>query len=42
MEKYLMPHINAVPGDFGQPGLTPVDPLRSKLIAEKFLNFLTL
>ena len=31
------PHINANPGDFANVVLMPGDPLRAKLIAEKFL-----
>ena len=38
MAKYPTPHINAVPGDFGQTVLMPGDPLRSKFIAENFLE----
>ncbi len=38
MANYPTPHINAVPGDFGQTVLMPGDPLRSKLIAETFLE----
>ncbi|MBQ7871341.1 MAG: purine-nucleoside phosphorylase [Oscillospiraceae bacterium] len=32
------PHINAKPGDFGKTVLMPGDPLRSKFIAENFLE----
>ena len=32
------PHINAAPGDFGQTVLMPGDPLRSKYIAEHYLE----
>ena len=32
------PHINAKPGDFGKTVLMPGDPLRSKFIAENFLD----
>ena len=32
------PHICAVPGDFGKTVLMPGDPLRSKFIAESFLE----
>lgn len=35
---YPTPHINAAPGDFGQTVLMPGDPLRSKYIAENFLE----
>ena len=35
---YPTPHINARPGDFGQTVLMPGDPLRSKFIAENFLE----
>ena len=38
MANYPTPHINAVPGDFGQTVLMPGDPLRSKFIAENFLT----
>ena len=38
MANYPTPHINAVPGDFGQTVLMPGDPLRSKFIAETFLT----
>lgn len=31
-------HINANPGDFASTVLMPGDPLRAKLIAEKFLE----
>ena len=36
--KYPTPHINAKPGDFGKTVLMPGDPLRSKFIAENFLE----
>ena len=36
--KYPTPHINATPADFGQTVLMPGDPLRSKFIAETFLE----
>ena len=32
------PHIAAKPGDFGKTVLMPGDPLRSKFIAENFLD----
>ena len=38
MANYPTPHINAKPGDFGKTVLMPGDPLRSKFIAENFLN----
>ena len=38
MANYPTPHIQAVPGDFGQTVLMPGDPLRSKFIAENFLE----
>ena len=38
MANYPTPHINAAPGDFGQTVLMPGDPLRSKFIAEHFLE----
>ena len=38
MANYPTPHINAVPGDFGQTVLMPGDPLRSKFIAETYLE----
>lgn len=38
MANYPTPHINAAPGDFGQTVLMPGDPLRSKFIAENFLE----
>lgn len=38
MANYPTPHIKAVPGDFGQTVLMPGDPLRSKFIAENFLE----
>lgn len=40
--EYPTPHINAKPGDFGQTVLMPGDPLRSKFIAENFLENATL
>ena len=39
---YPTPHINAVPGDFGKTVLMPGDPLRSKFIAETYLENLKL
>lgn len=36
--KYPTPHINASPEDFGQTVLMPGDPLRSKYVAENFLE----
>ena len=36
--KPLSPHINALPQDFASTVLMPGDPLRSKMIAEKFLT----
>ena len=36
--KYPTPHINASPEDFGQTVLMPGDPLRSKFVAENFLE----
>ena len=38
MANYPTPHIAAVPGDFGQTVLMPGDPLRSKFIAETYLE----
>ena len=38
MANYPTPHINAKPGDFGKTVLMPGDPLRSKFIAENFLE----
>ena len=38
MANYPTPHINAAPGDFGKTVLMPGDPLRSKFIAEHFLE----
>lgn len=38
MAKFPTPHIKAVPGDFGQTVLMPGDPLRSKFIAENYLE----
>ena len=38
MAQYPTPHINATPEDFGQTVLMPGDPLRSKFIAENFLE----
>lgn len=38
MAMYPTPHINAVPEEFGQTVLMPGDPLRSKFIAENFLE----
>lgn len=35
---YPTPHINASPSDFAETVLMPGDPLRSKFIAENFLN----
>lgn len=35
---YPTPHINATPGDFAQTVIMPGDPLRSQLVAEKFLQ----
>ncbi len=35
---YPTPHIKAIPSDFGQTVLMPGDPLRSKFIAETFLE----
>lgn len=38
MSKCPTPHISAMPGDFGKTVLMPGDPLRAKLIAEKFFT----
>jgi len=38
MANYPTPHINAKPEDFGKTVLMPGDPLRSKFIAENFLE----
>lgn len=38
MADYPTPHINAKPEDFGKTVLMPGDPLRSKFIAENFLE----
>lgn len=38
MANYPTPHINATPDDFGKTVLMPGDPLRSKFIAENFLE----
>ena len=38
MANYPTPHIHAAPGDFGRTVLMPGDPLRSKFIAENFLE----
>ncbi len=38
MANYPTPHIKAVPEDFGKTVLMPGDPLRSKFIAETFLE----
>ncbi len=38
MNPYPTPHIDASPGDFGKTVLMPGDPLRSKWIAEQFLE----
>lgn len=38
MANYPTPHINAKPGDFAKTVLMPGDPLRSKFIAENFLE----
>ena len=38
MLSYPTPHINAVPEDFGRTVLMPGDPLRSRFIAENFLE----
>ncbi len=42
MANYPTPHINAKPGDFAKTVLMPGDPLRSKFIAETFLENPTL
>ena len=36
--KFHTPHINAAPEDFAKTVLMPGDPLRSKFIAESFLE----
>lgn len=38
MSRYPTPHINAAPEDFAKTILMPGDPLRAKLIAEKFMD----
>lgn len=38
MSNYPTPHINATPSDFAKTVLMPGDPLRSKFIAENFLE----
>lgn len=38
MPAYPTPHINAVPGDFAPTVLMPGDPLRSRFVAENFLE----
>ena len=38
MAAYPTPHINASPEDFAKTVLMPGDPLRSKFIAENFLD----
>ena len=38
MPNYPTPHINATPEDFAKTVLMPGDPLRSKFIAEKYLE----
>ncbi|MBP5453437.1 MAG: purine-nucleoside phosphorylase, partial [Lachnospiraceae bacterium] len=38
MANYPTPHINAKPEDFAKTVLMPGDPLRSKFIAENFLE----
>ncbi len=38
MKNYPTPHINAKPGDFSNSVLMPGDPLRSKMIAETYLE----
>jgi len=38
MANYPTPHINAKPEDFGKTVLMPGDPLRSKFIAQTFLD----
>ena len=37
-KNYPTPHINATPDDFAKTVLMPGDPLRSKFIAENFLE----
>lgn len=37
-KKYPTPHINAAPGDFAKTVLMPGDPLRSKFVAENYLE----
>ncbi len=41
-KKFYTPHINATPDDFAKTVLMPGDPLRSKFIAETFLEGATL
>lgn len=38
MSDYNTPHINAAPGDFAKTVLMPGDPLRSKFVAENYLE----
>ena len=38
MANYPTPHIHAKPGDFGKTVLMPGDPLRSKFIADNYLE----
>lgn len=38
MKNYPTPHINAAPADFAKTVLMPGDPLRSKFVAENFLE----
>ena len=38
MKMYPTPHIDASPSDFAKTVLMPGDPLRSKFIAETFLE----
>ena len=38
MKNYPTPHINAAPEDFAKTVLMPGDPLRSRFIAENFLE----
>ena len=38
MKNYPTPHINASPADFAKTVLMPGDPLRSKFVAENFLE----
>ena len=38
MPNYPTPHINALPSDFAKTVIMPGDPLRAKLIAEKYLK----